>query len=89
MLAANLIKLKLCQNAMDSPSPEAEPHAPVPKNLLAIFVVGLLVWAAYLAYGAATEGHNIWRGVAVFGFFVPFLGWFWALQRLYARRHRK
>jgi uncharacterized membrane protein YdjX (TVP38/TMEM64 family) len=71
----------------DRPPVEAE-HAPVPKYLIASFVVGLIVWAVYLAYGAATGGHNVWRGVVVLICFMLFLGWFWGLQRLYARRNR-
>ena len=68
---------------------DSNPHAPIPKWLVPGIFLTLIVWGAYLAIGAAVSGDNIWRGVVVIACFALFLGWFWGLQRLYARRHGK
>jgi hypothetical protein len=68
-------------------SPDTD-RAPAPKFLLLGLMGGLIVWGLYLAIGAAYSGHNVWRGVVVIVCFALFLGWFWGLQCLYARRNR-
>jgi len=73
------------------PRPEEIPsdgpavYQPIPRGLIVAIVLGICVWAGYLAVGSWLGGdakfhlaHNIYRGLIVIGCFAAFL-LFWGI----------
>lgn len=74
-------------------------YQPIPRGLIAAIVLGICVWAGYLAVGSWLGGDkkfqlgpNFWRGVVViscFALFLAFWGVLWRTRSPQKAKYRK